>query len=150
MNFVPERYETECLDRIDGQIAGASMMSRDERLFINGLVRRFKPKKVLEVGVSMGGGTCVLLNAVGDDPDAVVHSVDWSERYYMDSSKITGWKASELFAGTPKWRPHLGYDVSEVIEEIGGGVDFVVLDTVHWHPGETLSFISVFPFLTRD
>ncbi|MDR1741280.1 MAG: class I SAM-dependent methyltransferase [Synergistaceae bacterium] len=136
----PERCEAERLERVEGKIMDVSLMSHDERLFINGLVRLLRPKKVLEVGVADGGGTCVLLNAVDDD--AVVHSVD--------IGSTAGARAFELFGAEARWRRHFGADVSEVIEEIGGGIDFMVLDTVHVHPAETLSFIAVFPFLAPD
>ena len=38
----------------------------------------------------------------------------------------------------------------QVVEEIGGGVDFVILDTVHALPGEVLDFLAVLPYLTDD
>ncbi|MDR1741281.1 MAG: class I SAM-dependent methyltransferase [Synergistaceae bacterium] len=153
LDFVPERYEAERLERVEGAVEGPSEMLRVERLFLNGLVRRLEPKKLLEVGVAAGGSSCVLLNAMDDG--AVLHSVDWSGRYYRDKAKATGWLVDEV-AGerrhfdTTRWRRHFDRDVSEVIEEIGGGVDFALLDTVHAHPAETLSFISIFPFLTPD
>ena len=42
---------------------------------------------------------------------------------------------------------HLGKFLPQVIDEIGGDIDFVILDTVHMLPGEVLDFIAVLPYL---
>lgn len=45
---------------------------------------------------------------------------------------------------------HLGKYLPQVIDEIGGDIDFVILDTVHYLPGEVLDFIAVLPYLKAD
>ena len=35
-------------------------MSNKEREFINGIIRKFKPKKILEVGVYHGGSSVII------------------------------------------------------------------------------------------
>ena len=40
-----------------------------------------------------------------------------------------------------------GKILPQVIDEIGGDIDFVILDTVHMLPGEVLDFIAVLPYL---
>lgn len=42
---------------------------------------------------------------------------------------------------------HLGTVLPLLIEEIGGDIDFVILDTIHCLPGELLDFIAVLPYL---
>jgi predicted O-methyltransferase YrrM len=151
LDYPIEEYASSYVDEIYADIKEFSEMAYQESCFLNGLVRYFKPKKILEVGVSAGASTCVLLNAIKDDPDAILHSVDWSEEYYRDPSKGSGWKAQELFPDCPRWNLHLGVDVAEIIEDrIKGDIDFVLLDTVHAHPAETLSFLSVFPYLSKN
>ena len=36
----------------------------NQREFLNGIVRKFKPKKILEIGVAEGGSSIVILNAI--------------------------------------------------------------------------------------
>lgn len=43
-----------------------SEMDNAERKFIHGLIRYYKPKRILELGVAEGGGSIVLLNAIQD------------------------------------------------------------------------------------
>ncbi|MDR1378908.1 MAG: class I SAM-dependent methyltransferase [Synergistaceae bacterium] len=149
--IVFEKREQNIVDDIYDKVQKMSEMTYEESCFLNGLVRYLKPKKILEIGVAAGASTCVLLNAVKDNIEIVVHSVDWSREYYRNPSQMSGWRARELFPNESRWNLHLGVDVSEVIEDsIKGGVDFLLLDTAHVHPAETLSFLSVFPYLTED
>ena len=41
----------------------------------------------------------------------------------------------------------LGKFLPQVIDKIGGEIDFVILDTMHSMPGEGLDFIAVLPYL---
>ena len=41
----------------------------------------------------------------------------------------------------------LGRYLPQVIDEIGGNIDFVILDTVHSMPGEGLDFLAMLPYL---
>jgi len=146
-----EKYETTHLDAIYADINGVSEMTCEESRFLNGLVRYFKPAKILEVGVAAGASSCVLLNAVKDMQETAVHSVDISKAYYKNPSLLSGWKAKELFPDHARWNLYLGVDLAEIIEnQIKGGIDFLLLDTAHVHPAETLSFLSAFPYLSGD
>ena len=42
---------------------------------------------------------------------------------------------------------YLGKYLPQVIDEIGGDIDFVILDTVHFLPGEVLDFPVMLPYL---
>lgn len=41
----------------------------------------------------------------------------------------------------------LGKYLPQVIDEIGGEIDFVILDTVHFMPGEGMDFLTMLPYL---
>ena len=91
----PEKFENEIVDEINGildikmmpdgkmsystrlglehnvneQYIGESTineMSYLERCFLNGIIRQTKPKKILELGVSAGGSSAIILNAIKD------------------------------------------------------------------------------------
>ena len=38
----------------------------EEPYFINGIIRKYKPKKCLEIGVAAGGSSIIILNAIKD------------------------------------------------------------------------------------
>lgn len=51
-------------------------MSEHERRFLNGIIRELKPEKILEVGVSAGRSSVIILNAIKDIEDAKLYSID--------------------------------------------------------------------------
>lgn len=135
-------------DSLMGKVVQYSEMSKTERYFLNGMIRHIKPKKILEVGVSAGGSSAIILNAIKDMPESILYSVDYSKHWYRNKNKNTGFIINECFPElADKWHLLAGNDVSFVIEDIGADIDFVLLDTVHIHPWETLNFVCVLPFL---
>ena len=36
----------------------------NQKEFLNGVIRKFKPKKVIELGVANGGSSIIILNAI--------------------------------------------------------------------------------------
>ncbi|WP_348628218.1 class I SAM-dependent methyltransferase [Mesorhizobium sp. M4A.F.Ca.ET.050.02.1.1] len=132
-------------------------MSEKERCFILGLLSVYKPRKILEVGVSSGASSALLLQA--SDADARVHSIDISSQYYLDvwnnvpkqKQRDTGFLVGHHFPELiSKWQIYTNGMVSSHIEQIGGGIDFVLLDAAHGLPGELLDFLTILPFVTED
>ena len=64
--------------------------------------------------------------------------------------KETGWIVKENFSNfMKKWTLFTGGITSNFIEQIGGDIDLVFIDTVHESPGEWLDIIQVMPFLKK-
>ncbi len=125
-------------------------MSEFESAFLCGLIRKYEPKKILEVGVAAGGSTAIILQCLEDIGNKYeMHSVDVSEKYYRTRDKQTGFLADSirknLNSGTHKF--YFGKILPLVIDDIGRDIDFVILDTVHSLPGEILDFLVVLPYL---
>lgn len=125
-------------------------MWRNERLFVNGLIRYFKPKNILEIGVNIGEGSATILNAA-KDYGAKLTSIDKAVNCVYEPEKPIGY-----FVGDVKCLPHdnwqlvRGKDPCEVIDELPQSkekYDMLVLDTLHAHPVESLNFLSVLPYL---
>ena len=45
---------------------------------------------------------------------------------------------------------YIGEIAPNVMNKIGGDIDFAILDTIHQLPGEILDFLVILPFLTPD
>lgn len=143
-----EDFERERLDQIYDIIAPYSQMGRNERSFLNGIIRCEKPKKILEVGIANGGGSAIILNAIKDIDGAELYSADYSLSAWSDPGKKSGWLVEEKFPDLmDKWHVYRGGDISRFIEDIGTDIDMLVLDTVHTHPWETLNFLCILPFM---
>lgn len=129
-------------------------MSEFESAFVCGLIKEKKPKKILEIGVAAGGTTAIILQCVSMlDFACEVISADLNEKFYRGDGRQTGFIAREFKEKTNcsvKHRFILGKVIAETIDEIGGDIDLVVLDTVHCLPGELLDFIAILPYLAPN
>jgi predicted O-methyltransferase YrrM len=157
----PNKYAEEIYRELPEAAKSESLMLGDiNRRFINGLIRLCKPKNILEIGVAYGGGTSVILNAIRDMPETKLVSVDrmpdvgdFLDYSGINESQKIGYIAKKLYPEayeSGKAKLFTGVDTSEIIENFDEKFDFVVLDTAHLHPIETLNFLSIYPFLTED
>jgi len=142
--------ENAGLERLTGKYSQYSEMTLSERRFLNSLILRHKPKKILELGVSAGGSAVVILNAIKDDPDARLYSVDYSTNYYIDPRLKSGFAVDAYPELQTKHQLHTGGLALEFMEAIGGDIDFCFIDTMHRLPGELLDYLMVLPFLKPE
>ena len=120
-------------------------MWANQKEFLNGVVRKFKPKKILEIGVSRGGGSIVMLNAIQDIENAHLYSID-----VRDIDRIGKCVRDYFPEFLNKWTLFKGDVAAKFIEQIGNNIDMVFIDTAHFEPGEILDFIIVLPFLREN
>jgi len=156
LTFSPEKEGLDCFEECEITIDGnpvyrKSEMHSVERRFIDGLVRYYKPKSVLEIGVSAGGSSVVLLNALSGLEDYHLTCIDISDTWYRDKSKPVGFVLDEYFPSlvTSKRELITGKDPVEVLPGLGRKFDFVLIDSAHLHPVESLNFLTVLPFLNE-
>ena len=151
MNFPYEQFESEYLRQIDYKINGISEMTSSERFFLNGMIRKIKPKKILEIGVAGGGSSAIILNAIKDDPDAHLYSIDFAKHYYRDSSKEVGFIVYEEFKTfLPQYTLFKDILAASCLDEIGNDIDFCLLDTTHCLPGEIIEYLTVLPYMKKN
>ena len=151
-NIPPEKYEQNVLEEIrDILKKGNSLIVIEELFFINGLIRKYKPKKILEIGVCTGGISATILNAIKDIEGAMLYSCDLETKDYINSNLEVGHIAKDYLPNLKnKWKLFTGNTTSAFIEEIGGDIDFVFIDTAHVMPGEVLTIIEILPFLKKN
>lgn len=125
------------------------MMSLHDHAFIKWLLDIYKPRKIVEVGIAAGGTTAFLLKQTGHGQR--VYGVDNCKNFYLDPEKLTGYIVEENNSPSEKERCVIlrGKDVIERLEEIGAGIDFLILDTAHRMPGEVMSFLACYPYLKK-
>ena len=120
-------------------------MWKNQREFLNGVVRRFKPKKIIEIGVAEGCGSSIILNAIQDMNDSHLYSIDLSNK---DSIGICVKKLFPYLLS--KWTLYKGNIATKFMEDIGKDIDMAFIDSAHFEPGEILDFIIVLPFLSEE
>ncbi len=122
--------------------------------FICGLIKEKRPNKIVEVGVSAGGTSCVILNCLEKlNLESEFYSVDISYTYHFNPSKKCGYQiedGAKYLNYVDKHKLLLGKSIAQVLEsEIGSDIDMLILDTIHYLPGELLDFLVCLPFLSQ-
>ena len=78
--FDLDKYEINIFNNINNNdLNRCSRMWGNQKEFLNGVIRKFRPKKVLEIGVAEGGSSIIILNAIKDIRDAHLFSIDLSK-----------------------------------------------------------------------
>jgi len=146
-----EEIDSNLILPLQDRLKGVIEITFDEQKYLNGMVRKFKPKKLVEIGVSGGGTSALMLNAIKDIPDAKLYSIDRYVNWYRGEGKKSGWAIEERFSELMnKWTFYTGVNTAEVIEKIGNNIDFAYIDTVHKCPGEMINFLEILPFLKEE
>jgi len=149
--ITPSNDELEILNRLDNSYIKYAEMDYVERAFINSIILRKRPKKILEIGVSAGGSSIVILNAINGICDSKLFSVDLNDNWYRDKSKRTGFAVVDGYQCLKSnWELFTGGLTLEFIDKIGSGIDICFIDTAHYCPGEILDTLMVLPYLKED
>lgn len=124
-------------------------MTKGERLFVSGLIKLYEPENILEVGVAGGGNSVNILNTIQKMKDTKLISIDIAD--FFGEQKV-GEFVYQYFQEIPegKWELLVGEDPAVRIEKLNMTYDFLILDTAHAHPIESLNFLSVFPYLNEN
>ena len=126
-------------------------LKNNEFYFINGIIRKYKPKNCLELGVAEGGSSVLILNAIKDIKNSSLVSIDLNPKYYANLSKDTGHTVKEYFPELANnWQLFTGEQPHKFLEKLNIKFDFLFLDTVHLSPGEIINIIEALPFLNDN
>ena len=118
----PENFESYLLDELikNKNFFKKSEMSDGDRQLLNGIIRESKPKKILEIGVSAGCSSAIILNAIKDIKDAKLYSIDYRDTYFQDQSKKIGYIVEEEFPNliNNNWKLYTGATSARFMEDI--------------------------------
>lgn len=135
------------------EISEMTRMYEQDSAFICALIEKFRPKKIVEVGIASGGTSAVIMQCMKQmDMSCSLYGIDILDGEYASTGHDVGYLALKA-AGVLDFhgcRLFKGVCLPEVIEEVGGGIDMLILDTTHKLPGETLDFLVAFPYLSDD
>ena len=95
------------------------IISIEEAYFINGLIRKLKPKNCLEIGVANGGSSILILNAIKDIPNSSLISLDKNTQVYNNQFKKTGYRVNQYFPDlTKNWKLFTGQQPHKFLIEL--------------------------------
>ena len=139
-----DQYEVNKYNEIKTKLlsTNCSQMSENQREFLNGIIRKFRPQKILEIGVCYGGSSIIILNAINDIIGSKLYSID------LNSDKTVGECVYKYFPHLLKnWYIFKGNVATKFMKKIGNNIDMVFIDTAHFEPGEIMDFLIALPFL---
>ncbi len=125
-------------------------MTESEMLFLSGLIKETKAKKIVEIGVASGTSSLLILDTIKNTEGAHLHSIDYSADYYRDASKRTGFVVEDYSDLKQKWTLYTGAMSCRFLENIGNEIDLCFIDTMHCSPGEFLDYLQVLPFMKKE
>ena len=146
-NIYLDKYETDIYNSIKKKLLDfpCQDMWKNQPEFLNGVVRRFRPKKIVEIGVRTGCASSIILNAIKDVNNSHLYSIDLNKRGSI------GKCVYKLFPNLlSKWTLYKGDIAAKFMEEIGKDIDMAFIDSAHFEPGEILDFIIILPFLSEE
>lgn len=137
---------------------GRIEMSNYNSWVISGIIKDKHPKNILEVGVSAGGTSCIILETLYQCNylDTQLISVDLKDNYFRDETKRTQYQVdnyrNECNHNLNKYELLTGHCLPYFLNSLlqNYKFDLVILDTSHTLPGEVLDFISIINFLNKD
>ena len=149
INFDYKTYENNIITKKIITISGWQIR-RNQANFLNGLIRKYKPKNCLEIGVANGGSSILILNAIKDITNSILVSLDLNNKVYSDPTKETGYRVKYFPELSKNWKLFTGDQPHKFLIKLNMKFDFVFLDTAHSTPGEILNFIELLPFLNEN
>ncbi|MWV61871.1 hypothetical protein DCO58_07250 [Helicobacter saguini] len=131
-----------------------SGMEREEREFILEIIEKYKPKKILSVGIASGANEAIILDYLEKHNllDSIkLISADYSVLNFYGGEAKTGFLVKECVPHLEKyWEFYVPGLVANHLEKIGKGIDLCIIDTMHYAPGEALDFLMILPFLSKN
>jgi len=147
VNFEYHKYQREKITDKIHRYSNWQLTSEDP-YFINGIIRKYKPKKCLEIGVAYGGSSILILNAIKDIKDSFLISLDLNTYLYTGEKIETGYNVKKYFPELiDKWKLYTGDQPHKFLDKLNLKFDFLYLDTSHITPGEIINMIEALPFL---
>ena len=92
-----ETIDLIILESVKDNLQGFIELNLDEQRFLNGIIRKIYPKKIIEIGVSYGGTSTLILNAIKDIEGANLYSIELSKICSKNIQKSSGYIVQEKF-----------------------------------------------------
>lgn len=121
-------------------------LSDENLIWICSMIEKYKPKRVLEIGVSTGGSTAVYLNCIKElNLQTKLVSIDFETiALYKKGKPDIGSEIDELseYLDLTNFKLIKGKYIPDVANDIGV-FDMIIMDTVHFIPGEVLDLLCL-------
>lgn len=127
---------------------GYGSVAIDELLFIQELVAKHRPRRVLEIGMASGLSTGFLARFMAENGGESLVSIDHDDTFFGDPTKPNGFLVSELYSGGATQVDLIKFCTSLDLAGISGQFDMAFVDANHQHPWPAIDTMALFPRMT--
>lgn len=137
-----------------------SEMVERERAFVLEQIQRYKPKKIVEIGIAAGANSVLILDFLFSNnflDSTSLYALDYNTTYYRDlygggeHNRKSGFLVQEIIPHLSSYyHLYTGRFCANHLDKIGSEIDFCIIDTVHSAPGEAFDFLMVLPYLAPN
>ena len=130
-------------DELKEKIGDYVELTSKQANFLVYLLKKYNPQKILELGVSAGGSSLLILDTIKNVENAHLYSIDYLNYWYKDKNKSVGFVVNEKAPNLlDNWTLYSGNLACEFMDKIcpdkAYDIDFCFIDTMHMRPGEIL------------
>jgi len=128
---------------------GFGTITEYDALYLLEGIKKCKPKNVLELGTASGISTGLIASFLHDNDGDKLTTIDYSETFWVDKTKPTGYLASEIYKKNRVDIKFIRGQYSAYLHDISyqDEFDLVFIDANHQHPWPTLDMICLLPFI---
>lgn len=120
-------YESNRISNKIKKDAGWMLWNENQFYLINGIIRKYRPKNCLEVGVAGGGSSILILNAIKDIENSFLVSLDLNKQFYINSKYKTGYRVKQYFPElSTNWHLYTGEMPHKFLQKLNIKFDFTL------------------------
>ena len=141
------------IEHVHGQYCrpGFGTTMPDELDYIQRLIRKHRPKRVIEIGTASGLTTGFIARFLEENGGESVTSIDLRKTFFAERTKPIGYLAGQIYTGSDIAIALLAQkstlDLAD-LADLHGPWDMAFIDANHQHPWPTLDTLAVAPFLS--
>mgnify|MGYP000188528277 CR=1 FL=1 len=127
-------------------------VTKNDAVFLAGMVEMTKPKKIIEVGVAAGISSAVFLKCLMGQGSGRLYSYDALDYFYVEPSRRLGFVVFEqLPEALNRWKLNSKKTAREAgREHRSKDVELAFIDARHSHPWPTIDLWLLLPALAQD
>ena len=120
----------------------------DELEYIQSLIVKHRPKRVIEIGTASGVTTGFIAQFLSENGGTSVTTIDLAETFFAEPTKPVGYLANQIYSGSDVTIEMFTKKTSLDLASLGGPWDMAFIDANHQHPWPTIDTLAVAPFLS--
>lgn len=129
---------------------GWGSIASDEVLFVQDYIKRYQPKKFLEVGMASGLSGGLISQMLDWNDGKSFTSIDYNDTFFGDNSKKNGFLIEEIYAGDSVVVEKQHFVIAPGLTALNRRFDMCFIDANHQHPWPLIDTLCVFPFLDNQ